>query len=315
MGGKSSDQQPSDCGHSCFLLASPSRPPARILRPAPTAGSWIRHGHPCARGTRTITPSPLRTASTRRRYVEVGGIRQWITIRGEDRNNPVLLFLHGGPGDATNPWGYAGFRSSLKHFTVVQSDQRGAGQNIGKEPGCAAAGHKVARMTQDGVELTELLRKQLRKDKIISSATRGDRSLASTWSKRGPISSTRSSDGAGGHPATSYAVAYGELLKKAEDVKDEHAVRELREVGPPPYPDGRGYRVQRKWSSFSRARTRLSSPWSASPSLRRLHAARCQRLVRWSECQWRAPGSANEHPRARTLAGDFAIPGFRHSGR
>jgi pimeloyl-ACP methyl ester carboxylesterase len=55
-------------------------------------------------------------------YVEIGGIQQWITIRGEDRNNPVLLFLHGGPGDATNPWGYAGFRLWLKRFTVVQWD-------------------------------------------------------------------------------------------------------------------------------------------------------------------------------------------------
>jgi pimeloyl-ACP methyl ester carboxylesterase len=66
------------------------------------------------------------------RYVVLGEIEQWITIRGESRDNPVLLFLHGGPGDATNPWGYAGFRSWLKVFTVVQWDQRGAGRTLGK---------------------------------------------------------------------------------------------------------------------------------------------------------------------------------------
>jgi hypothetical protein len=59
------------------------------------------------------TPNGIDEAS----YIEIGGIEQWITIRGENRNNPVLLFLHGGPGDATNPWGYAAFRSWLKYFT------------------------------------------------------------------------------------------------------------------------------------------------------------------------------------------------------
>src|SRR5690625_6906330 len=31
-------------------------------------------------------------------YVDIGGIQQWITIRGDNPNNPILLFVHGGPG-------------------------------------------------------------------------------------------------------------------------------------------------------------------------------------------------------------------------
>ena len=47
-----------------------------------------------------------------------------------------------------------------------------------------------------------------------------------------------------------YSVAYEELLKKAEALADQRALRELKEVGPPPYSDGRGYAVQRKWSNL-----------------------------------------------------------------
>ena len=32
--------------------------------------------------------------------VKIGGVDQWLHIRGRNRNNPVLLCLHGGPGSS-----------------------------------------------------------------------------------------------------------------------------------------------------------------------------------------------------------------------
>jgi hypothetical protein len=59
-------------------------------------------------------------------FAPIGGIEQWITIRGWDRNNPVLLYVDGGPGGATSPFNV--FSRWEKVFTVVQWDQRGAGK-------------------------------------------------------------------------------------------------------------------------------------------------------------------------------------------
>ncbi|MGH7695704.1 MAG: alpha/beta fold hydrolase, partial [Gemmatimonadaceae bacterium] len=101
------------------------------------------------------------------KYVTIGGVEQWITIRGEDRSNPVLLFLHGGPGDATNPWSYAAFRPWLRKFTLVQWDQRGAGKTLGKNGPSLGGTITLDRMVSDGIELTELLRKTLNQDKVI----------------------------------------------------------------------------------------------------------------------------------------------------
>ena len=52
-------------------------------------------------------------------FVRIGGIEQWITIKGDDRNNPVVLFLHGGPGDALSPFADALFVGWEKDFTLV----------------------------------------------------------------------------------------------------------------------------------------------------------------------------------------------------
>jgi len=185
------------------------------------------------------------------RYVPIGGIDQWITIRGEDRNNPVVLILHGGPGDATNPWGYAAFRSWLPHFTIVQWDQRGAGRTLGKNGSSLASTITIDRMTQDGIELTEMLCQSLGKRKIILIGHSWGSILGLLMAKARPalfyafVGTGQVSD-----QQRNYSVAYDDLVRKAKRLGDRRAILELGEIGPPPYADGRGYAVQRKWSNL-----------------------------------------------------------------
>src|SRR5690349_23116787 len=56
--------------------------------------------------------------------IPIGGIRQWVSIKSQYRKNPVLLFLHGGPGNSVISYSDK-FTSTLrKHFVVVNWDQR-----------------------------------------------------------------------------------------------------------------------------------------------------------------------------------------------
>jgi pimeloyl-ACP methyl ester carboxylesterase len=183
-------------------------------------------------------------------YVTLGGIEQWITIRGRDRDNPVLLFLHGGPGDVTNPWTFALFAPWEKYFTVVQWDQRGAGRTLRKSGPGVAPTITVERMAQDGVELTEYLRKHLGKEKIIIVAHSFGSILGLRMAKARPeLFSAYVGTGQVADGTKNYFVAYDALVKKAKAVDDRRAMEELSHVGPPPYESGDGFRVQRKWAN------------------------------------------------------------------
>jgi alpha-beta hydrolase superfamily lysophospholipase len=112
-------------------------------------------------------------------YVAIGGIQQWVQIRGEDRTNPVLLFVHGGPGASTlaissswQPW--------EKYFTVVQWDQRGTGRTYRQTGRSVASTMTVDQMTQDGIGVVEFLRAHLHKDKVVVVGHSWGSLLAST---------------------------------------------------------------------------------------------------------------------------------------
>jgi pimeloyl-ACP methyl ester carboxylesterase len=184
------------------------------------------------------------------KYIAIGGIEQWVTIRGYNRNNPVLLFVHGGPGDVTNPWTFAMFAPWEKQFIVVQWDERGAGRTLRKTGPSVASTITVERMVQDGIELSEYLRKHLDKDKIVIVCHSFGSILGIGMARARPdLFYAYVGTGQVADETRNYLVAYDALLKKARAIGNQQAIDELTRVGPPPYKSGEGYGVQRKWSN------------------------------------------------------------------
>lgn len=98
------------------------------------------------------------------KFVRIGGLEQWITIRGKPKA-PVILFLHGGPGEAMSPFRDV-FLPYEDDFTWVLWDQRGAGKTFGRNGGEATPGMDLERFILDTIELSGYLRQQLSRRKI-----------------------------------------------------------------------------------------------------------------------------------------------------
>jgi len=106
-------------------------------------------------------------------------------------------------------------------------------------------------MTRDGIELAELLRMSLQKDRVILVGHSWGSILGVFMAKARPdLFWAFVGTGQVADQLRNYAVAYDELLKKAEKLGEQRAVQDLKSVGPPPYSDGRGYAMQRRWSNL-----------------------------------------------------------------
>ena len=97
-------------------------------------------------------------------YVDISGTKQWINIYGEDVNNPVLLYLHGGPGSATSHMDYVITRKWADVYTVVTWDQRNCGKSYDASQNETVLTKEL--FLTDGKELTEFILEYLSKDKI-----------------------------------------------------------------------------------------------------------------------------------------------------
>jgi proline iminopeptidase len=98
--------------------------------------------------------------------VQIGGIDQFVSVRGEDRRNPVILELHGGPG-ASNLVFLPRTRAWEKHFTIVRWDMRGAGKTFAHGGADGQGEMSLDRLQRDALEMTEHVRARLGVEKVL----------------------------------------------------------------------------------------------------------------------------------------------------
>jgi pimeloyl-ACP methyl ester carboxylesterase len=179
-------------------------------------------------------------------FVSLGGVDQWVQIRGDDRKNPVLLFVHGGPGSPVSPVSSL-LRTWEKYFTVVMWDQRDAGKTFVRNG--AVREMSLPRVTRDGIELAQFLCGHLGKRKIIV--------LGHSWGtmvglgmvvRRPDLFSAYVGTGQVVSIAEKEPVIYARAMERLRAAHDEDGIRTLSASGAPPYRSELPMRVERTMS-------------------------------------------------------------------
>jgi len=188
--------------------------------------------------------------------VRIGGIDQWVSIRGTDRRNPVVLYIHGGPGYVSIPMSWWFSRGWEEYFTIVQWDQRAAGKtHLLTDAATIAPTLTREKMIADAEEMAAWARKEFGKDKIFVLGHSWGSFLGLQLAKR--------------HPEWLYAyIGVAQLIDGPENERrgwrfamdaarhagNADAIRELEAIAPYANPGQivpiKDLYIQRKWVGF-----------------------------------------------------------------
>jgi proline iminopeptidase len=186
--------------------------------------------------------------------IPIGGTQQWISVRGRDRRNPIMLMIHGGPAspEMQTSWTWQGDWED--YFTVVQWDQRGSGKSYSaNDPGVIGPTLSLKRISEDAGEVVQYLRHRYGKDKVFV--------IGHSWGSLVGLTLAHE------HPEWLYAyigmgqvingkdnerVGYELTTQLAQARHNTTAINELKSIAPYPETDGSvpvaKIMLERKWS-------------------------------------------------------------------
>jgi pimeloyl-ACP methyl ester carboxylesterase len=167
-------------------------------------------------------------------FVDINGVEQWITIRGCDLKNPVVLMLPG-PGvgfsrmaEFFSPW--------ERDYTLVQWDQPGAGATAAKHGEKACGPLSYDRIVRDGIAVVEWVRRRLSVPAIALLGFSGGTIIGLNMvSQRPELFSAYVGSGQIVDWARQDTLSYRMVLERARSARSAPAIAELEMIGAPPY--------------------------------------------------------------------------------
>ena len=167
-------------------------------------------------------------------YLSLGGLEQWVLMRGANLANPLLIVLHGGPGFSDTAFLRYHTPELEESFTVVYWDQRGTGRSY--QPTIPKASMRVAQFIADLDELIEHLRGRFQKQQVAILGHSWGTALGVLYAARFPEKvSVYAGVAQVGDWAASEVASYVNALAAAERQGSRAVLRKLRAIGPPPH--------------------------------------------------------------------------------
>jgi len=194
--------------------------------------------------------------------INLGGVDQWILIRGKNKLNPILLFLHGGPGAPLFPYArQIGFYTNLEnHFTLVYWEQRGTGKSY--SPSILPENMTIDQLVSDTHELIEIILDRFQVAQIyLLARSWGSLIGIFTVQKYPELISAYISIGQIVSPIKNDSLSYQYTIALAKRLDNHKALNELNKIGLPPY-HYKNLIIQRKWLTKFRAKNQELSFFS-----------------------------------------------------
>ena len=196
--------------------------------------------------------------------VTLGGLPQKIHIKGNNEKNPILLFLHGGPGVCNRHTVMTTHADLCRYFTLVAWDQRGSG---GSYRGAAVETLTVDRLVEDAHELVLWLCREFGRDKLFIIGGSWGSELGTLLADRYPEHlAAYVGFGQVVNGAKNEELSYRFALEAARKAGDAKSIAILEKVGPPVQGVYKGgfdgmmaqRRVMMKYGGYSQSRKKRS---------------------------------------------------------